>query len=80
MLHRSGVFANCEFPLGTRARSRSTENQRLLKAEALRELGLFTEAKQVLSRSFSDGMAPSAATIRDLVERDNRTVREMTSS
>lgn len=53
------------------------ENDRIMKAEALRELRMFTEAKAVLSGSFSDDLAQAAAIIKGLAEHRVAIVQKM---
>lgn len=53
--------------------SEEDERQRLMKAEALRELGLFDEAMALLEREFPEGMSETVKFIRDLAaERESR--------
>lgn len=53
------------------------ENDRLMKAEALRELSMFPEAQALLSKSFSNELARAVAIIRDLTDQRISKVREM---
>jgi hypothetical protein len=53
------------------------ENDRLMKAEAMRELGLFEEAKALLTEPFSDEVSHAVAMIRELTEKRITAVREM---
>jgi hypothetical protein len=45
------------------------ENDRIMKAEIMRELALFAEAQSLLSGTFSEELSDAAATIRALVEQ-----------
>lgn len=53
------------------------ESQRLLKAEAMRELGMFEEAKALLSWSFSEEISQAVAIISELIEQKITSVREI---
>jgi len=55
----------------------SEEGDRLMKAEALRELGEFAEAKRLLVPKFDDDLAQAASIIRDLNNKRVATVAEM---
>lgn len=78
------------FPPGTTARdnlerivdllSLDDANERLQKAEALRELGRFEEAQQILQSPFPAQMQGVARQILELVEQGNTVVRELTTS
>lgn len=53
------------------------ENDRVMKAEVLRELGMFRQAESLLLGTFTDCVARAAAIIRDLVSQQVAAVREM---
>jgi HEAT repeat protein len=53
------------------------ENDRLLKAEVLRELGEFELAKEVLGRDGSSTYRGAARQLRDLCDRGDRCVRQL---
>ena len=53
------------------------ENDRIMKAEAKREQGLFEEAENLLSSPFSKDVTHAVAIIRDLVERRISVVMEI---
>ncbi|MEI7729361.1 MAG: hypothetical protein WCO56_07300 [Verrucomicrobiota bacterium] len=53
------------------------EQQRIMKAEALRELGQFAEAESLLGRPFHPELAEAVAIIRQLVVQKEIAVREM---
>lgn len=55
----------------------SDENARLMKSEALRELGRFDEALALLAVPISDNLAEAAGIIRQLVEQRDTRVRQM---
>jgi hypothetical protein len=55
----------------------SKENDRIMKAEAHRELAMFTEAKLLLSITFNDNLAEAAAIIQRLTEKRIAKVQEM---
>jgi hypothetical protein len=55
----------------------SEEGDRLMKAEALRELGEFAEAKRLLAPKFDDDLAQAVSIIRDLNKKRVTTVEEM---
>ena len=53
------------------------DNDRLMKAEALRELGEFTDAEKLLATKFDDELAQAVSIIRDLNQKRSATVAEM---
>jgi hypothetical protein len=53
------------------------ENDRLLKAEVLRELGEFELAKEILGRDGSSTYRGTARQLRDLCDRGDRCVRQL---
>ncbi|MBW1815747.1 MAG: hypothetical protein JRJ60_01155 [Deltaproteobacteria bacterium] len=53
------------------------EHDRLMKAEVMRELGLFGEAKILLFKPFNKELSQAVAIIRDLTEQGVTSVREM---
>ena len=53
------------------------EYDRIMKAEGLRELGMFTEAESLLSGTFSDDLGQAAAIIKNLTEQRVAVVQEM---
>jgi hypothetical protein len=53
------------------------DNDRLMKAEILRELGKFAESRALLNKPFSPHYAQSIAIIKDYVERGDSLVKEM---
>ena len=55
----------------------SDENDRLTKAEALRELGEYPKSLELLSGPFREGLARSASIVRDLVTQRTPLVKEM---
>jgi hypothetical protein len=54
------------------------DNDRLMKAEALRELGQFEEAEKLLAAEFESEFAKVVSTIRELNEKRNAGVAEIT--
>ncbi|MFZ1946827.1 MAG: hypothetical protein WAW06_04715 [bacterium] len=57
----------------------SVTEERLLKAEALRELGHFPAAARLLRTPFPEGLIPAATYIRQLIGRKETGVRELLS-
>ena len=55
----------------------TNENDRIMKAEAMRELGMFEEANALLTKPFSKELAQAAAIISDLTGQKVSAVREM---
>ena len=55
----------------------ASDNDRLMKAEAYRELGDFTVAEKLLTHSFTDNFSWAVATIRKLTEKQIKTVKEI---
>ncbi len=55
----------------------SDDNDRLMKAEALRELGQFEDAEKLLSTTFEDGLTQAVAIIRDLNQKGISAVSRM---
>lgn len=55
----------------------TNENDRITKAEVMRELGMFTEAKALLSNFFSKELSQAVAIIRNLTKQQISSVREM---
>jgi len=55
----------------------SDENDRIVKAEAMRELGKYEEAMALLSRPFSAELAQAADIIKSLTRKRDPFVREM---
>jgi hypothetical protein len=53
------------------------ESDRLLKAEVMRELGAFGEAKALLSKPFPEEWSQAVTTIRDLARQEVAAVTEM---
>ena len=53
------------------------ENNRIMKAEALRELGEFADAEELLATKFEDELIQSASLIRTLTQNEITTVEEM---
>lgn len=53
------------------------ENERLMKAEVLRELGLFGKARALLGKPFSEELSEAVATIRQLTEQKSTLVMEI---
>jgi hypothetical protein len=53
------------------------DNDRITKAEVMRELGLFAEADSLLAAPFDDGFAKAVAIIRDLIAQRITAVSEM---
>ena len=53
------------------------ENDRLMKAEVMRELGKYQEALAILSSPFSDELVRAVSMIRDLASQNISFVREM---
>jgi len=53
------------------------ENDRIMNAEALRELGMFTEAEFLISGAFSDTLGQAAEIIKNLTEQRIAVVQEM---
>jgi hypothetical protein len=56
----------------------SVDDALLLKAEVLRELGRFDEARELLDRPIDDRLSVVVQIIRDLIEKRDACVREMT--
>ena len=55
----------------------TNENDRIMKAEAMRELGMFEEANALLTKPFSKELAQAAAIISDLTGQKVSAVKEM---
>jgi hypothetical protein len=55
----------------------SDENDRIMKAETMRELGMFAEAKALLSKPFSKELSQTIAILGDLTEQKISSVREI---
>lgn len=55
----------------------SDENDRIMKAEVMRELGEYEDATALLSKPFSDGLAQAVAIIKGLTAQRISFVREM---
>ena len=55
----------------------SDDGDRIMKAEVMRELGCFEDARKLLARSFDESLARAVAIITSLVEAGDRYVREM---
>jgi hypothetical protein len=55
----------------------SDDDDRLMKAEALRELGQFEEAEKLLDAEFEDELMKAVSTIRKLNENRNTNVAEI---
>ena len=55
------------------------DNDRIMKAEVLRELGEFEAAKQVLSRILSSDLAAAVLLLRSLCDSEDSCVREWRS-
>lgn len=55
----------------------SDDSDRILKAEALRELGMFAEAEKLLAKTFDDQLMAAVTTIRSLAQQRNATVAEI---
>jgi hypothetical protein len=53
------------------------DNDRIMKAEILRELGMFAEAGSLLLSPFRDDLGHAVAIINDLTEQRVSTVKEM---
>lgn len=53
------------------------DNDRLMKAEVLRELGEFNEAENLLATEFDDELTQAVSVIRDLNQKRIATVAEM---
>lgn len=53
------------------------ENDRIMKAEAMRELGRFAEAEALLAKSFSEELTQAAAIVSDFTRQKIQNVREM---
>jgi hypothetical protein len=53
------------------------DNDRVMRAEIMRQLGEFSVAKEILSGSFSDEMQQAIETISDLTEKQESLVAEM---
>jgi hypothetical protein len=53
------------------------ESDRLMKAEAMRELGHFAEARGLLSKPFSTELSQAVAIITELTEQEMTSVMEM---
>ncbi len=53
------------------------DNDRIMKAEAFRELGEFSDAEKLLATEFDDGLAQAVSIIRDLNQKGVMTVEEM---
>ncbi len=64
----------------TRLLGAQDENDRLSKAEALRQLGEFDTAKSLLADEFPNGMANAARFIGKLVEQQDSQLRELSFS
>lgn len=56
----------------------SDDNYRLMKAEALREMGRFDEARTLLEQPFGEDVSMAAEFIRGLVEAKDPCLRKMT--
>jgi len=54
------------------------DNDRIMKAEALRELGEFNEAEKLLATEFDDELTHAVSMIRGLNQKRSTTVAEMT--
>jgi hypothetical protein len=55
----------------------ANDNDRIMKAEALRELGMFAEAESLFSSPFNDNLGQAAAIIKDLTEQRVGAVKEL---
>ena len=53
------------------------DDDRLTKAEVLRELGEFTEAETLLATEFEDALTQTVSTIRNLNQKGVSTVSEI---
>lgn len=53
------------------------DNDRLMKAEALRELGMFQKAEALLAMRFEEGMMQAVGIIRDLNQKRSTAVEKM---
>ena len=53
------------------------ENNRIMKAEAFRELGEFADAEKLLATNFADELIQSVSLIRDFTQNEITTVEEM---
>jgi len=49
----------------------------IMKAEIMRELGDFDASKNLLSKQFNEDMIPVVTTIKNLIEQEDRLVREI---
>ena len=57
--------------------SEADDSDRIMKAEALRELGEFADAEKLLATEFDDQLTQAASIIRDLNQKKVSTVAEM---
>lgn len=55
----------------------SDGSDRLMKAEIMRELGRFGDAKSILSGSFDDRLSQALSIIKGLTDAEDPYVREM---
>lgn len=58
----------------------SNDHHRIMKAEIMRELGRFDEARKLLKVEFPSDLAHAASLIRKLAERGDRIIREIAST